>query len=157
MAHDENNKYYQARKATGLSVDKAIDQLFTDEYRIPRARMYRIEEGKTNPYPEEVCAMANAYKVPELKNYYCNFECKIGQTNGIEGVGDIDKSKLPQIVLELLSQLNSIQKDKLIDISADGEIDDTEKIDFLAIRAQLDKISQTVESLRLWADKHIEK
>lgn len=156
MAHNENNKYYQARKATGLSVDKAIDELFTSDYPIQRARLYRIEEGST-PHPDEVYAMAKAYKCPELTNYYCNNECMIGQKNGIECVGDIDKSKLPQIVLELLSQLNNIQKDKLIDISADGEIDENERIDFLAIRSQLDKISQTVESLRLWADKHIEK
>lgn len=153
MAHDDNNKYYQARKELRYSRSVAADKLYPD---ISEDRLYRIEEGKT-PHPDEVCKMAEVYKMPELKNYYCNYECEIGRTNGIDGVGDIKKDKLPQIVLELLSQLNSIQKEKLIDISADGEIDKTEKSDFKEIRAQLDKISQTIESLRIWADKHIEE
>lgn len=154
MAHKEDNIYYKARKDIKLSQDKAAYDLFNGL--ISPDRLFRIESGKT-PTPEEVCLMAEGYKKPELKNYYCNHDCEIGKNNGIDSVGDVEKSKLPLIILELLSSLNSIQKEKLIDISADGEIDESELNDFIQIRNQLDKISQTVESLRIWADKHIEK
>ena len=153
MAHKEGNKYFEIRDQLGYSRAK-VEELSNNK--ISADRLYRIEEGKT-PNPEEVCWMADLYGKPELKNYYCNHECEIGRTNGIDGVGDVEKSKLPLIILELLSSLNSIQKEKLIDISADGEIDENELNDFIEIRNQLDKISQTVESLRIWADKHIEK
>lgn len=152
MAHKDNNKYYQLRKECGLSREAAVRDLF--DYKISTDRLFRIEDGKT-PTPEEICIMAAAYNSPELKNYYCKNECKIGITNGISEIGDVHKEHLPKLVLELLSSLNSIEKDKLIDISADGEIDIDELTDFAEIRKQLDKISQTVESLRLWADKNI--
>ncbi len=149
MADRENNKYYIARKKLGYTREVASELVH-----ISQDRLFRIEDGNI-PTPEEVCAMAEAYNKPELKNYHCNCECMIGQTNGIDVVGDVEKEKLPLIILELLSSLNSIKKDRLIDISADGEIDGDEVADFIAIKHQLDAISQTVEALRIWADKHI--
>lgn len=155
MAHKENNVYYKARKETKLSQDKASYELF--DGLISPDRLFRIESGTTLPTPEEVCLMADRYKKPELKNYHCNHECEIGRTNGIDGVGDIDKANLPIIVLDLLSSLNSIPKDELIKISADGKIDENEKEEFIKIRDQLNKIMKTVESLKIWADKNIEE
>lgn len=154
MAHKKDNVYYKARKDTKLSQDKAANDLFGGL--ISADRLFRIESGKI-PTPDEVCMMAEGYKRPELKNYYCNYECEIGKTNGIDGVGDVDNVNLPMIILDLLSSLNSIPKDKLIDISADGKIDKTEMQDFIEIRNQLNNISKTIESLKIWADKHIEE
>lgn len=154
MAHKEDNVYYKARKELRLSQDKAANDLFCGL--ISADRLFRIESGKM-PTPDEVCLMADGYKKPELKNYYCNHECEIGRTNGIDGVGEIDASKLPMIILDLLSSLNAIPKDKLIDISADGKIDKSEMTDFVEIRNQLNNISKTIESLKIWADKNIEE
>ena len=62
---------------------------------------------------------------------------------------------LSQIVLQMLASLNSVSKDKdrLIEITADGEISDDELKDFIRIQDQLEKISITVEALQLWAEK----
>lgn len=152
---ETDNKYYEIRTNAKLSRQVASNELF--DGLITADRLYRIEQNKQAPTPEEVCWMADGYKTPELKNYYCNHECAIGKSIGVCPVGEINKSRLPMIVLDLLSSLNSIQKDKLIDISADGEIDESEMKDFVEISQQLDRISHTVECLKLWSDKHIKK
>ncbi len=92
--------------------------------------------------------MAKAYKKPELCNYYCTHECRIGKTS----VPEVKISTLSEIVLGMLSALNSLdrQKDRLIDITADGIISDDELPDFVSIQKELDQIDQTVESLKIW-------
>ena len=52
----------------------------------------------------------------------------------------------------MLAALNSLdaQKNRLIDITADGVISDDELPDFVSIQKQLDQIDLTVESLKLW-------
>ena len=154
MAHKDDNPYFKARKEMKISQDTAAYDLLCGK--ISPDRLFRIESGKT-PTPEEVCWMSEAYNKPELKNYYCNNDCEIGRTNGIDGVGEIEQSKLPITILQLLSSLNSIPKERLIDISADGKIDKDEAMDFIEIRKQLNDISKTIEALKIWADKYIEK
>ena len=62
---------------------------------------------------------------------------------------------LSQIVLEMLASLNAMnkRKDRLIEITADGKISDDELEDFLYIQEELERISITVETLQLWAEK----
>ena len=64
---------------------------------------------------------------------------------------------LSQIVLEILNSLNSLQKGKerLIEISVDGRIEDNEIPDYIAIQKELDNISVTVNALKLWAEKKL--
>ena len=97
--------------------------------------------------------MAEAYKAPHLCNYYCSHECPIGQ----EHVPEIAAKDLSQIILEMLSNLNAIEKEKnrLIEITADGEITEDEYADFSKIQTQLGQISMSVNSLKLWLDKTI--
>ena len=92
--------------------------------------------------------MSDKYKQPSLCNYYCANQCPIGQ----EYVPEIKVKDLSQIVLEMLASLNSMgkQKDRLIEITADGRIDGDEIDDFIRIQEKLEKISITVETLQLW-------
>ena len=56
---------------------------------------------------------------------------------------------------EMLASLNAMnkRKDRLIEITADGKISDDELEDFLYIQEELERISITVETLQLWAEK----
>ena len=65
--------------------------------------------------------------------------------------------ELSQITLEMLASLNSLEKEKnrLIEITADGRITEDEFHDFNMIRDQLNKISHSVNSLQLWLEKTI--
>jgi len=95
--------------------------------------------------------MSDKYKAPDLCNYYCANECPIGE----QYVPEVKMKDLSRIVLEMLSSLNSMnkQKDRLIDIAADGRIDNDEIKDFIYIQEELERISITVEALQLWAEK----
>ena len=55
-------------------------------------------------------------------------------------------------MLSLLNSLNR-KKERLIDITADGSIDDSELKDFAQIQKELEKISASADSLRLWIDQ----
>ena len=97
--------------------------------------------------------MAECYKNPALCNYYCSHECPIGR----EYVPEVKAKDLSVITLEMLSTLNTLsrEKDRLIDIAADGEITPDEIPDFLQIHSHLDQMAQAIDSLRLWVDNTI--
>lgn len=144
----ENKNIYQTtRENLELTRDAASELLEV----IPPERIVRIESGKFLPHPDEVLVMAEKYKSPMLCNYYCSQQCPIGQ----EYVPEIKVKDLSQIVLEMLASLNSMQRQTnlLIDISADGVIDNDELKDFVHIQKELERISITVETLQLWAEQ----
>ncbi len=62
---------------------------------------------------------------------------------------------LSQIILEMLASLNSIGKrqERLIEITADGQITEDEIEDFVHIQKELERISITVETLQLWSER----
>ncbi len=95
--------------------------------------------------------MAEKYKCPNLCNYYCANQCPIGR----EYVPEVKIRDLSQIVLEMLASLNAMnkRKDRLIEITADGAITPDELEDFVFIQDELERISITVETLQLWAEK----
>lgn len=55
----------------------------------------------------------------------------------------------------MLASLNSVskEKDRLIEITADGKIDNDEIDDFIHIQEELERISITVEMLQLWSEQ----
>lgn len=141
--------YQDRREALGLSREKASELLET----IQPERLERIESGKYTAYPGEVLTMAEKYQDPQLCNHYCAHECEIGKRY----VPEIRVKELPQIVLEMLASLNSVKarQDRLIEITADGRIAADEVKDFVSIQNELERISVTVETLQLWAEKKI--
>ena len=153
---EDKNVYFTAREEAGLTRAQASELIGT----ISESRLEKLETGKTALVPEDVVDMAAAYKKPELCNYYCTHECRIGK----DSVPEVKNSSLSEIVLGMLAALNSLdaQKNRLIDITADGVISDDELPDFVNIQKQLDQIDQTVEALKLWvastiADGRIDK
>lgn len=146
----ENKNIYQiSREELGLTRDAASELLGY----VSADRIEKIESEKSLPHPDEILAMSKAYKNPHLCNYYCSHECPIGEQH----VPEVSVKELSQIVLEMLSNLNSIEKEKnrLIEITADGEITEDEYEDFAKIQKQLAQISLSVNSLRLWVEKTI--
>ena len=55
----------------------------------------------------------------------------------------------------MLASLNcvNLEKDRLIEITADGKIEGDEIDDFIHIRQELERISLTVETLQLWTER----
>lgn len=146
----ENKNLYQIkREELGLSREKASELLES----IPPERIEKIENQKSLPHPEEVLIMAEAYKTPNLCNYYCANDCPIGK----QYVPEIEMKDLSQIVLEMLASLNAMKgkQERLIEITVDGKVDGEEIKDFVHIQEELEKISITVEALQLWSEQMI--
>jgi len=146
---ENKNIYHISRENMGYSRAAAAEKMnFISEDRIER-----IENEKSLPHPEEVLEMADCYKNPALCNYFCSQECPIGQ----EYVPEVQVKELSQITLEVLATLNQLEKnkDRLIEITVDGEISEDELQDFLAIQKELDKMALTIDSLNLWISNTI--
>ena len=121
MSTKENkNIYQQLREAQKWSREKASEEMEG----IQADRIERIESGKSTAHPDEVVIMAEKYKAPQLCNYYCANECEIGK----QYVPEVKMKDLTQIVLEMLSSLNTAKKkqERLIEITADGQIEKDE-------------------------------
>ncbi len=146
----ENKNIYQlSRENLELTREKASELLES----ITADRIEKIESGRSLPHPDEILIMAQKYKTPGLCNHYCSQECPIG----IQYVPKIESKILSQIVLEMLASLNSIDKKKnrLIEITADGKVSDDELKDFVLIQDELEQISKTADSLKLWVETMI--
>ena len=97
--------------------------------------------------------MSEVYGEPNLPNIYCANDCPLGQAY----VTQVEVKELPVITLEMLNLLNKLtkQKDRLIEITVDGEISPDEMKDFLTIKRDLEKMSMTIDSMQLWLENKI--
>ena len=144
----ENKNIYQTtRENLALTREEASELLIT----VSPERIEKIENERTLPHPDEVLVMTEKYCQPSLCNYYCANQCPIGQ----QYVPEVKIKDLSQIVLEMLAALNSMQKkkDRLIEITVDGEISGDELADFIYIQEELERISIAVETLQLWSEQ----
>ena len=146
---EDKNIYFTSRENAGFTREAAAEQMQT----VSADRIYKIETEKAIPHPDEVLLMADCYKNPALCNYYCSHECEIGQ----KYVPEVQVKDLPHITLEMLATLNRLQsnKDRLIEISADGELSEDELPDFLSIQNSLDQMSLAIDALKLWVNNAV--
>ena len=147
----ENKNIYQTtRESLKLTREAASELLET----ISPERIEKIESERSMPHPDEVLLMSDQYKQPSLCNYYCANQCPIGQ----QYVPEIKVKDLSQIVLETIASLNAMQtqKNRLIEITVDGQISGDELADFVYIQEELEKISVAVETLQLWCERMLD-
>lgn len=143
--------YKETRKKHNLTRDEVCDEASLLNFPLQPERLERIENGKFGISPEEVMLLSKIYGEPTLCNHFCSNECPIGK----KYVPEIEVKDLTQIVLEMLSSLNSMKnsQERLIEITANGEIGDDEIRDFVFIQNKLEKLSMTIESLQLWVEQ----
>ena len=146
----ENKTIWQTtRESLGLTREKAGELIpgFSPE------RIEKIENGRTHIQPEDVVLLAEYYKAPSLRNYYCVNECPIGQVHALR----TESKGLAQIAVETLNSLNKLSKsrDRLLEIVEDGRVRADEYADFVEIKATLDRIALSVSNLQLWVDEQI--
>lgn len=145
----EKSVYQLSREHAGFTRDRASEEMVF----VSSDRIEKIENGKTAPHPEEILAMASCYKKPLLCNYYCTQECPIGQ----KSVPSLESKSLPQIILEMLASLSALEreKDRLIEIAADGCIADDELADFITIQDKMRRVAKSVAALQLWVEEKV--
>ena len=150
----KENIYESLRKERGLTREKVCDIVAEQGLGVlTNERLFRIEKEIFQIHPEEVLLLSKVYNEPVLCNHYCVNECPLG----IGRIPEVKMKDLEKIVLSMLASLNSIQmrKERLVEISADGEIDENEMLDFINIKKELEEISVSVETLKLWAEQKL--
>ena len=130
-----------------VSRERTAERLYID-----RTRLANIELEKVVPHPEETATFAEAYKAPELCNYYCSQLCPLGK----ETIPKIELNELDRTVLLLLAALKDLPKikEELITIAADGDIQADERRGMDSILATLNEAAKRIQSLVLYCDKH---
>lgn len=148
---ENKNMYQLCREREGLTREQASEKMAF----ISADRIEKIENDRSPAHPDEVMAMAACYRAPRLKNLYCVRECPLGAVT----MQEIPEKDLTRIALELLNELNGLDKerDRLIEITSDGIVSEEETPDFTRIRERLSRISLLSGSLQLWLEKDKQK
>ena len=146
---EDKNIFQLTREEAGLTRAQASEKLVF----VSESRIEKYESGKSEVHPEEVLAMARAYKKPMLCNYYCSQMCPIGKEN----VPEIKLKDLAQIVLNTLATLNALEdeKDRLIEITADSQVSEDELSDFVRIQKGIEQIALASDSLSMWMNQMV--
>lgn len=144
---ENKNIYQRSREAAGLTREAAGDLL---PFMSPD-RIERIESEKSAPDPDEVLAMAVCYRDAKLVNLYCTEACPIGK----KYVPKADDKDLSRIALEVVNAINQLEKEKnrLIEIAVDDRVNSEEQSDFDRILAEMERISESVQTLKLWIEQ----
>ena len=119
---------------------------------IDRGRLYRIETGVNDPYPEEIVLMSDLYRAPELRSWYCREKCPLG--DGVPVVRDASLDRLTVRAIASLSKIKQVKKD-LICITADGVISEDERPVLDDIIRDLDELNEINQNLKVWREKNI--
>ena len=119
---------------------------------IPEYKLVKIEHGTVTVQPEDVVAMAERYNKPELRNYYCCNECRIGKLDTPKVGFD---TSVHEILVNMAVSLKTINHEKirLMEILEDGKVLADEREDFDKISEELEHISMTIEALQMWCEK----
>ena len=152
-AKTSSNTFYKARLAASSHNEQLSSREgAADIMSIDRGRLYRIESGIANPYPEEIHLMADLYNAPELRNYFCKNICPIGEDIPKAEIADLDR-----ITVRTLSAIRKLgeTKELLLDITEDGVIDETEKDDMEKVLRNLEELEQITQNMKLWIKKNM--
>lgn len=152
---ENKNIYQEVRDNLGWSREKAADEILKLENGkygyVDKYKLVKIEEESTKIQPEDIVALSKAYNKPELRNYYCCHQCDIGAIDAPEVIYD----NVHEILVNMSIALESVnaKKIRLMEILADGVVNDEEVKDLNKILEELEKISMTVEAIQLWCEK----
>ena len=96
--------------------------------------------------------MADMYRAPELRGKYCSEMCPLGKN-----MPKITDKDLDRLSLEALSSFRKINeaKELLLDITADGIIQEEEKEDLKKIVETLDELNEITSNLKVWIEKNL--
>ncbi len=153
--NENENVYFKSRKKAAIYNERLYSREGAAELLgISVSTLADYELGNTKVVPvDKVVLMADLYKAPELKNQYCKTECPIGQqmpiATEIKGLEGITLRLLREFDADMISEM----KQQLMDIAADGVIDEDERPHLQKILGKLDDITKAISEMRLVGEK----
>lgn len=152
---DGRSIYLKSRDKSGLSRPEAMSALSEAGHEISESSIKDYENGKTIPKPKLVKAMADVYNTPELKWLHCSQNCLIGQeiTKTSDKFGNSD---IYRTFFELTGAFNAIQsiQESLHSIISDDALNPDEEEEWQRIIDVLDRITESTNELKVWAESH---
>ncbi|MBQ3427430.1 MAG: helix-turn-helix domain-containing protein [Clostridia bacterium] len=151
-----DNMYCQCRLAASKYNDKLKSREGAAEMLgLSSSTLASYELGLTKVVPvESIMLMAELYGAPELKRWYCNNMCPLGEELPPVEIADLDR-----LTVKLLSVLKCTAqiKEDMLNIAADGVVSADEQPKMESVLAALKDIVAVSSSLMLWAEKNIGK
>lgn len=151
----KNSPYYLARmEAAENNDDLSSREGAAALTGIERTRLARIELDMIAPYPDEVRMMAEAYNMPELLNLYCAHGCPIGRCMDVV-LPACSASSIAELAVQAAVSLRNAEaiRETLLDICADGVIDEQEQVQFAQLLDRLGQISKVAHQMQAIAMK----
>ena len=152
---DNENVYFRARKAASNSNEKLFSREGAAEMLgISVSTLADYELGNTKVVPvDKVVLMTDLYNCPELKAMYCKHECPIGRVMPIA----TQSGSLESVTIRFLREFDNKKLEKmrssLIEIAADGRVDESEKTEIQVILGMMDNLSLVLSEMKLIGEK----
>lgn len=148
-----SNIFYKARcEAAAHNEQLSSREGAADIMSIDRGRLYRIESGVVNPYPEEVHLMADLYNVPELRNYYCTEMCPLGECYVKANIKSLDRITI--MVISSFQKMDETRR-RLLKIVEDGEVSENERGEMFLVLKDLEELEGIAQNLKIWVKKNL--
>ena len=143
MSKDYESMYARHRNAAGMTQERAAELLGV----APRT-LQAWERGESTPPNARVLAMCDIYCSPTLAIEHLRYSSIIAY----DVLPPVRAVPVAQAVCQLLSAIRKLEEihagDKLLEIAADGRVDEIEKADFEQLLIELDPVMAAVLSLR---------
>ena len=136
-----------ARNKAKLTREEAAHRIY-----VGTRTLADYESGKTIAPPDVVLKMSEVYQEPELTADYCKKTCPIGQILA----HSLDRSEFAVTVLWILKEFADVErlKDNLVNIAADGQLQDHEMDEFQAILKEMVELEKRICELKYFALRH---
>ena len=143
MQDNSRNIYYNARHAAGLTQERWAETLGLS---VETVRQY--ETDRIMPSAEVVQTMAEVAMLPALCYWHLCRKSKLAR----DVLPEVERLPLPQAVVQLLAGIRSFENkhrdDNLLEIAADGRVDQLEGVLFRQILDELETIVRAAIQLR---------
>lgn len=143
MQENSRNIYYNARHTAGLTQERWAEMLGLS---VEAVRQY--ETDRIMPSDEVVQRMAEVAMLPALCYWHICRKSRLAK----ELLPEVERLPLPQAVVQLLAGIRSFENkhrdDNLLDIAADGRVDQLEERLFRQILDELEVIIRAAIQLR---------
>ena len=143
MSKEYESMYARHRNAAGMTQERAAELLGV----APRT-LQAWERGESTPPNARVLAMCDIYCSPTLAIEHLRYSSIIAY----DVLPAVKAVPVAQAVCQLLSSIRKLEEihagDRLLEIAADGKVDEIEKADFDQLLIELDPIMAAVLSLR---------
>ncbi len=143
MSKDFESMYARHRNAAGMTQERAAELLGV----APRT-LQAWERGESTPPNARVLAMCDIYCSPTLAIEHLRYSSIIAY----DVLPAVKAVPVSQAVCQLLSSIRKLEEihagDRLLDIAADGRVDEIERADYDQLLIELEPVMAAVLSLR---------